>query len=406
MVARSAVLAAYLAWGGLGSYKAEDAPPRPEGSLVWIHADGADRLPAVLGLLDRLAGEGVEVLLTLPHGTPFPSARRHLSSRLTPIDRPAVVRAFVDHWRPDALIWAGGRLRPALLALADCPKILVDGAPEPQLLEAEARWPGLARAIVPRFDKALVGGDTAAERLLRAGLAEERIEISGMLDAPTPVLPCNERERRDLAQTIGARPVWLAGDVSLAEVPAVVAAHRVASRSAHRLLLILAPRNPEDAQAMARAMGHAGLRVALRADGDEPEEGTQVYLADGTYEMGLWLRLAPLAFLGGTLAGPSVVRNPLEAAALGVALIHGPAMGNHSEAWSRLDTAGAARVVLNGAELGRAVEALLSPDRAATMAHAGWDVATKGAAVSNRVIDLLQEALHNWREKAGPPLGS
>ncbi len=144
---------------------------------------------------------------------------------------------------------------------------------------------------------------------------------------------------------------------------------------------------------MAAAATEAGLRVAQRAEGDEPEEGTQIYLAEGTLELGLWLRLAPVAFLGGTLAGAPGGRSPLEAAALGAALIHGPQAGAHPEAWGRLDSAGAARVVLNAAELGRAVEALLSPDRAAVMAHAGWDVATRGAAVANRVGDLLREAL-------------
>ncbi len=387
------MLGAYLAWSSLGGHRAEAEPPRPEGPLLWIHSEDEERLPSVLALAEQLNPDGLKTLLTLPPGAGLPAAMRHLLPRHAPQERPSAVRAFLDHWHPDALLWVGGGLRPALLALSRCRRILVDGAPDAQLLDCGARWPGLARAIVPLFDRALVAGDAAAERLSRAGLPEERLEIVGAIDAPASVLPCNERERRDLAQTIGARPVWLAGDVPLAELPAVVAAHRVASRSAHRLLLILAPRSPEDAGTMARALADANLRVALRADGEEPEEGTQVYLADGTYEMGLWLRLAPVAFLGGTLSGAVGGRNPLEAAALGVALMHGPATGSHTEVWSRLDTAGAARVVLNGAELGRAVEALLSPDRAAAMAHAGWDVATRGAAVANRVSDLVREAL-------------
>ena len=158
---------------------------------------------------------------------------------------------------------------------------------------------------------------------------------------------------------------------------------------------------------MARALGEAGLRVALRAEGEEPEDNTQVYLADGTGEMGLWLRLAPLALLGGTLPGGAGGRNPNEAAALGSALLHGPVVAPHAEAWGRLDAAGAARVVLNGAELGRAVDALLAPDRVAAMAHAGWDVATRGAEVSNRVADLIHEALARREEvRAGEPEGA
>ncbi len=377
----------------MGAGRGGPEPPRPEGPLLWLHADGPERLPALAPLVERLASEGVSTLLTLPRSAEVPPCPGSVILRPVPIDRPGAVGAFLEHWRPDTLLWAGGGLRPALLAGARVPKLLVDGAPTPQLLECGSRWPGLARALVPLFDRALVAGDVAAERLARAGLPEERLEIAGPLDAPTPVLPCNERERRDLAQTIGARPVWLAGDLPLSELPAVVAAHRLASRSAHRLLLIIAPRQPEDACAMGTALTETGLRVALRADGDEPEDGTQVYLADGTSEMGLWMRLAPLTFLGGTLPGGAGGRNPFEAAALGAALMHGPVLEPHGEAWSRLDTAGASRVVLNGAELGRAVETLLSPEQSATMAHAGWDVATKGAEVVNRVAELVGEAL-------------
>jgi 3-deoxy-D-manno-octulosonic-acid transferase len=133
--------------------------------------------------------------------------------------------------------------------------------------------------------------------------------------------------------------------------------------------------------------------VAERADGAEPEDSTQVYLADGTSEMGLWLRLAPLVLLGGTLPGGAGGRNPYEAAALGSALLRGPVLAPHAEAWARLDAAGATRAVQNGAELGRAVDSLLAPDRVATMAHAGWDVATRGAEVSNRIADLIHEAV-------------
>jgi 3-deoxy-D-manno-octulosonic-acid transferase len=386
----SLALGAYLALAGLrGGGAPEPEAPRPEGPLLWVQADGAARLPPIAALAERLAAEEVAMLVTLPPGE-MPAAPRGLLLRPTPPE--AAAGAFLAHWRPDALLWVGGGLRPALLARTRAPRLLVDGAPEPGLLGPGARWPGLARAVVPLFDRALVGGDAAAERLSRAGLPEERLEIAGPFEAPAPVLPCNERERRDLAQTIGARPVWLAGDLPLAELPAVVSAHRRASRTAHRLLLILAPRQGGDAPAMAKALTEAGLRVAQRAEGEEPTEAAQVYLADGTTEMGLWLRLAPLAFLGGTLTEGSI-RFPFEAAALGLALIHGPLTDPHAEAWARLDAAGAARVVAGTEDLGLAVEALLSPDRAAAMAHAGWDVATRGAEVAGRVADLVLEAV-------------
>ena len=388
---RSLALGAYLALAGLSGRRGEPEPPRPEGPLLWVHADGPERLPAVAALAERLWPEDVAMLLTLPRRFEPPPAPGQLLLRPAPFEAGTAVRAFLEHWAPDVLLWVGGGLRPALLARTRAPKLLVEGAPEPGLLARGSGWPGLARAVVPLFERALVRGDAGAERLSRAGLPEERLELAGPLDAPVPVLPCNERERRDLSQSIGTRPVWLAADIPLAELPAVVSAHRFASRSAHRLLLILTPRAPDEVPVMARLLGEAGLRVALRAEGDEPDEATQVYLTDGASEMGLWLRLAPLAYLGGTMPGGPGGRCPFEAAALGLALLHGPVTASHGEAWARLDTAGAARVVANAAELGRGVEALLAPDRAAAMAQAGWDVSTRGAEVMNRVIELILE---------------
>lgn len=386
---------------------------RPEGPLVWVHADDPARVPAIHALADRLRADGIATLLTLPFGVELPTTTNPLLARRVPSERLGAVRAFLGHWRPDLLLWVGGRLRPALLSQAAMPKLLMEGAPERALLARGSRVPGLARAVVALFDRALAASPEAQGRLGRAGLAADRVAVAPPLDAPAPVLPCNERERRDLAQTIGARPVWLAGDLPLRELPAVAAAHLHASRSAHRLLLLVAPRHPEEADAMARGLSEAGLKVALRADGAEPDEAAQAYLAEGTAEMGLWLRLAPVAFVGGTLPrgpqeappdGPPDVtrdvppdtlggRHPFEGAALGSALLHGPVTAPHRDAWARLGAAGAARLVRNGAELGGALEALLAPDRVAAMARSAWDVATQGSEVANLVESLIRERI-------------
>ena len=53
----------------------------------------------------------------------------------------------------------------------------------------------------------------------------------------------------------------------------------------------------------------------------------------------------------------------------------------------------ACRGVRGPADLGFAVEALLSPDRAALLARAAWGVATAGAEATNRAIDLIHTAL-------------
>ena len=147
----------------------------------------------------------------------------------------------------------------------------------------------------------------------------------------------------------------------------------------------------EHQQAAEAALNKAGLATANRLRGNEPTENSQVLLTD-TLEMGLWYRLAPVSFLGGTLSGEGG-SNPFDAAALGSAIIHGPQVGARVSHFERLTQAGATRTVANAAQLGRVVEALLAPDKTAQMAHAAWDVTSAGAEMSNRLMGMIRDAL-------------
>lgn len=178
----------------------------------------------------------------------------------------------------------------------------------------------------------------------------------------------------------------------MVELEQISAAQRQASRRAHRLLLLLIPAVPAEAAEMAQRLRDDGFVVSCRSDGAEPDEATQIYLADSAAEMGLWYRLAPFTFMGGTLEGLGG-RHPFEPAALGSAVLHGPVTAGHAPAYQRLASAGASRAVRSAADLGNAVEVLLAPDKAAAMAHAAWDVTSSGAGVTNRVVDLIRAHL-------------
>ena len=172
----------------------------------------------------------------------------------------------------------------------------------------------------------------------------------------------------------------------------MIGAHRQAQRRSHRLLLILVPDDPDHGEGWVRRLVAQGLTVAQRSAGQEPGPDTQVYVADTEQEMGLWYRLAPISFLGQSLDEAGGI-NPYEAASLGSAILHGPHIDRHRRAYGRLASAGASRVAQDGNDLGDLVEALLSPDVAASMAHGAWKVCSSGAEVTDRVKDLIFAAL-------------
>ena len=72
------------------------------------------------------------------------------------------------------------------------------------------------------------------------------------------------------------------------------------------------------------------LRVGLRSKNDKILQETQIYIADTLGELGLWYRLSPVSFVGGSLVNVGG-HNPFEPAALGSAILHGPYFYNFEE---------------------------------------------------------------------------
>ncbi len=374
-----------------------DWPARPAGPLVWLHGIDVGRMGAVAALIRALRVDrpGLSVLFTttLPADTPLPPRSRMVAP---PPDTPAVAEAFLDHWRPDLAVFLPDDLPPCAIAVAarwGVPLVLIDGHAPLGLPPRARRVPGLIRALLRLFRAVLAQDEIAARRLRKVGAPPARIAVAGALEDTPPVLPCTEAERDAMGRMLATRLLWLAIGVPEGEEAAIVAAHRAALSLSHRLLLIWVPEDPATGPDLAARLVDEGFDVSLRSLEEEPDEEDQIYVADTEAELGLWYRLAPITYLGGSLSGASESRHPFEPAALGSAILHGPHTGPHAAALARLDAARAARLVRTPDELCDAIGDLRAPDRVAQMAHDAWVIASDGAEVAERVSRHLIAAM-------------
>ena len=367
-------------------------PARPTGHLVWLHAPGAAAARGLRELARRLWREdGVPSLITCPD--PLPD-RPGTLVQPPPPDTPAEARAFLDHWHPDLCLFAEGELRPALVREAAARRLplLMADARAPRL-PREGWFPGVIRGSLAPFRWIGALDEASARAFRRAGAAPSAVAVTGRLEEPSAVLGCNEAERASLAATFATRPVWFAAALPEAEEEAVFTAHRAALRQSHRLLLILLPETPDRAEAIAARAEAEDWAIARRSREEEPEAQTELFLVDNPDEIGLWYRLAPISFLGGSLSGTGAIRDPMEAAALGSAILHGPRAGAHGAAFGRLGAARAARAVASAQDLAEAMGDLLSPDRSARLAQAAWAVASDGAEATEALLSRIRGTL-------------
>lgn len=371
---------------------------RPPGYLLWLHAETPDEAAAAPALgqeLSRTRGEPFHVLVTTVEGGAMtvPTGNRTIH-QLAPGETSGSVARFLDYWKPDVGVVLGIPDRPNLIHAAHENGIpLYLASSSRGSLSARRRLSYLSAGLLGEFDVCLAASAADAEVLHRHLDDGVRVEVTGPLCDTTLALRCSETARDKTAQQLRGRPVWLAADVTLAEVDILEEAHRRGFRFAHRLLLVIIPKDRDAAGPIAARLKDKGWEVGQSSTGQAAEEAIQILVADGPDEHGLWYRLAPITFVGGTMDPDAAPGDPYAPAALGSAVLHGPNLGTTPARFRRLAEAEACLRVGDADQLGRAVQRLLAPDKAAELAQAGWRVTTESAHVVERLVELINDAL-------------
>jgi len=361
-------------------------------TLLWLHCAEADNLGVALSLARHLVEHGdMPILVTrafagqVDRPDTCPSAVTWLAE---PVETAGQARNLVIEREPTALVWVGGKLSSSFAASAAMRLLPAIGVnlDEDAVTPRGLTWGSRSlRGAVSSFTRLFVTSGAASARLQKFGVPADRIDVTGpILPEPTPP-GYDINEFTVMAEAVGSRPSWFAVSTVAEELALLCEAHRVASRRGYRLLLVLSPRDHRDGGDYARQLRQMGLRVGLRSEGDDPQEDTQAYVIDLPDETGLWYRMSPVAFMGGTFSGAGSPP-PFDPASLGAAVVHGPHTDPWSDQYGRLSDAAACRKVHSGPELGTALTDLMAPDRCATMAQAGWQEVTRSAAAMNRVV--------------------
>lgn len=339
----------------LSERRGEAGFARPDGALIWLHAASVGELASVLPLIERIHSRGVNVLVTSGTVTSSELAQQRLPRgvihQFVPVDIPLYVRRFLQHWQPDLALFVESDLWPNIIietSQRGVPMILINA----RLSEnSYQRWRNLPRSIaglLKRLDLCLAGTPGDAMRL--SDLGAPRVITTGNLKLDVPAPSADPARLAQLLDAIAGRRVIAAASTHAGEESIVIAAHQRLRANFPDLLTLIAPRHPDRGPGIAEIASAAGLKVRLRSRGELPDQTTDIYVADTMGELGIIYRVAPVAFIGGSLV-PHGGQNPIEAAKLGTAVLHGPHVWNFAEVYTALDEAHGAEPVLDANRL-------------------------------------------------------
>jgi 3-deoxy-D-manno-octulosonic-acid transferase len=320
---------------------------------------------------------------------------------------------FFDRVQPRALIMMETEIWPNWLAIAATrrvPALLVNARLSARSARGYRRVRKLVAPLLSTLRLIACQTPAHAERFMELGVPRERVSVVGSVKFDQQ-LPADQAGRvAALAGRLGLgeRLVWIAGSTHPGEEQMVLAAHEQVRARYPDACLLLVPRHPARAGAVAALLAgpfpgtpRLGDLVAAESATEPsmqqrpgscpaPAAAPAVILVDTMGQLQTLYGLARVAFVGGSLV-PRGGHNPIEPALCSVPVLMGPSRFNFEDVCAAFAAAGGLTEVHDAGSLAQRVcEYLADPDRAGRQGAAAAATVAAQRGASHRLVRLLR----------------
>jgi len=379
---------------------------RPDGPLVWLHAASVGESLAIMPLIKRMESFGINLVLTTGTVTSASVAKDRISERTVhqyvPMDMRRAVSRFLEHWKPDLAIFAESEIWPTTiqeLARRNIPQILVNARMSDRSNRRWLKRPGLAQAIFGNLSQVLAQSEVDGQRFRELGAPW--VTVVGNLKIDVGIPQADNKTLESLRSSIGKRPTWIAVSTHHGEEASVAQVHKLLAAHVPEILTILVPRHPDRSREVQSALEAQGLKVVNRSSEKPVESNTNVFLGDTIGEMGLYLALSEIAFMGKSLKSQGG-QNPIEPVMTNTAILSGRYVQNFRDTYQALLESGGARLVRDENMLaGHVLHLLRNRNDLEAMQVAARQTVERMAGALDRSIEALDPYIMPLRVKAG-----
>ena len=367
---------------------------RPEGPLIWLHAASVGETLALVPLIERILQLHINVLLTTGTVTSASLIENRFGSRVihqfAPLDIKPAIRRFLDHWKPDLALVCESEIWPLRisgLARRHIPQVMVNAHMSGRSFHSWQKRSALASHIFRQIDAAIGQSESDAEQYHALGV--KTVAVSGNLKAD--IAPAADKNLlMQYRESLHNRLVWAAISTHEGEENIAAEVHLALKTRLPNLLTIIVPRHPERADEIMEELAKKSLNVVRHSEKQMPTADTDIVLVDTIGEMGVFLQLAKVSFIGKSLTETGG-HNPLEPALLGSAILTGPHVENFKDTFDVFFANNAARVVEDATQLAVQLNTLLThePTRY-EMIEAAYDTATNMSGALERTLKVLR----------------
>lgn len=373
------------------------------GRRLWLHAVSVGETQAALPLIRALMAHYPKHRLVITSTTVTGSARvkaafgDSVDHVYLPYDLPDAVARFLGCFRPELGIIMETELWPNLVhgcTRRGIPTLLANGRLSDRSCRGYAKLRWLIAPLLENIDRICARDEQDAARFQSLGAPTDTVRVCGNLKYDLQISALLQEQAQAFAGELGRnRLIWVAASTHEGEDAIVLEAHQQVLSAHPDALLILVPRHPERFSQVGKLCKETGFNTAKRSSGQAIGAEHQVLLGDTMGEMMLFYAIADLAFVGGSLVDNGG-HNPLEPAALGLAILQGPHTHNFVEVNDTLGKAGALIGINDADTLAVQVTRLLAePELRTAHGEAGRRVMQENGGALQRILDEAAKLL-------------
>jgi 3-deoxy-D-manno-octulosonic-acid transferase len=372
---------------------------------IWVHAVSVGEIKAVEKLLARIREEFPDgplvVSTTTPTGQQLAREKAGIIDHAFyfPFDLPRPVARALDRVQPRLVVIAETEIWPTFLRACrsrNVPVIMVNGRISDHSFP---RYRRVRRWLAPVLNNYAVLGmqsETDRRRIEQMGADTQRIQVLGNLKYDAA--PADRPLEATLAAALRRlQPLWIAASTMSGEDELILDTFIRLRQSQPQLKLLLAPRHPERAAAIADLARGQSLRTVLRSALRAPHNGhhgeVDVVVLDTVGELAATFEMASIVFVGGSLVRRGG-HNILEPARFARPIVFGPHMENFREIAGLFLNAGAAIQVTSAAGLQDVLVRLLSDSElAAALGANARHVLLANSGATERALRVIEQVL-------------
>ena len=369
---------------------------RPTGKLLWIHAASVGESQSALIMIKHISKimPNIKILVTTGTVTSCELMEQRLPSnafhQFFPLDHPIWVKKFINHWQPSAVIWIESELWPNMLneIKVNCiPAILVNAHISDKSFNSWKNIKSLAGHCLSTFTTILC--QTRKDQKHFDHLGARKTIVTNNIKYASEPLKYDQHDFDELKNAVKNRQVWVFASTHDGEELLASNTHKLLRQKIPNILTIIVPRHPDRRKDIAYTINDPNIITEFRSNKKKlPTSHADIYIADTMGELGLFYSLSPIVCIGRTFSNDGGGgHNPIEAAQLNCAILHGPDVQNLQDIFDDMNKDNVALKMLNSEHLYKTLVRLFSNK------HELNDLQLAALKYSNKNINIIDNIM-------------